>query len=71
MTDAKRAAPWREIARPHDDIIEGRFDPSVFAVNIYSVYKKKAPPDYQSPDRFFARTYLTRGLKDLLASVLR
>src|SRR5437016_6489312 len=71
MTNGNRVTPWREVARPHNDIIEGRFDPSVFAVNIYSVYRGKAPPDYQRPDRLFARTYLTRGLKDLLSSVLR
>src|SRR6266487_335855 len=71
MTDRRRVAPWREVARPHNDIIEGRYDPSVFAVNIYSVYTRRAPPDYQAPDRFFARTFLTRGLKDLLTSVMR
>ena len=71
MTDRKRIAPWREVARPHADIILGRFDPSVFAVNIYAVYKGMAPPDYQNPDRFFAKTFLTRGLKDLITAVLR
>jgi len=71
MIDRKRVLPWSEVARPHEDIIEGRFDPSVFAVNIYSVYKGKASSDYQNPDRFFAKTFLTCGLKDLLISVLR
>src|SRR5436309_730809 len=71
MTDRKRILPWPEVARPHEDIIEGRFDPSVFAVNVYSVFRGTASPDYQNPDRFFAKTFLTRGLKDLLISVLR
>src|SRR6267143_730641 len=71
MTDRKRVLPWPEVARPHEDIIEGRFDPSIYAVNIYSVYMGTASPDYQNPDRFFEKTFLTRGLKDLLISVLR
>jgi hypothetical protein len=71
MSHAKRPVPWRDVSKPHSDIIEGRFDPSVFAVNIYAVYRHKAPSDYQEPERFFAKTYLTRGLKELISSVLR
>lgn len=71
MSNKPRMAPWREVARPHADIIQGRFDPSVFAVNIYAAYKGRAPPDYQIADRFFAKTFLTRGLKDLIVAVLR
>ena len=71
MTHEKRIVAWRNVAKPHNDIIEGRFDPSVFAVNIYAVYRNKAPSDYQEPERFFAKTYLTRGLKELISSVLR
>jgi predicted AAA+ superfamily ATPase len=68
---AKRIVAWRDVAKPHNDIIEGRFDPSVFAVNIYAVYRNRTPSDYQEPERFFAKTYLTRGLKELISSVLR
>lgn len=71
MSHAKPIAGWRDVARPHSDIIEGRFDPSVFAVNIFAVCRNKAPSDYQEPDRFFAKTYLTQGLKELISSVLR
>ena len=69
--ERKRLSSWRDIATPHADIIEGRFDPSVFAVNLFSVYRGKAQVDYQNPDRFFAKTFLTRGLSDLIVAVLR
>ena len=71
MSHPKRIVAWRDVAKPHSDIIEGRFDPSVFAVNIFSVYRSKAPSDYQEPERFFAKTYLTKGLKELISSILR
>src|SRR2546428_13700623 len=64
-------APWREIARPHSDIIQGRFELSVFAANLYEVYRGQAKPDYQAAERFFQRTYLTPGLREMLAGVLR
>ena len=71
MTDKKKSSPWRDVAKPHQDIMEGKFDLSLFAVNIYRVYRGMAPPDYQDPDRFFAKTYLTKALRGLIASVLR
>ena len=63
--------PWRTVARPHADIIQGRFDPSVFAANLARVMAGDAPYDYTEPSRFFEKTYLTQGLKELVGSVLR
>jgi len=63
--------PWRTVARPHADIIQGRFDPSVFAANLARVVAGDAPYDYAEPGRFFEKTYLTQGIKELLGSVLR
>ena len=37
--------PWRTVARPHADIIQGRFDPSVFAANLARVMAGDAPYD--------------------------
>ena len=68
---SKKVSPWRDIAKPHKDIMEGKFDLSMFAVNIYRVYRGVAPPDYQDPDRFFAKTYLTTALRGLIISVLK
>jgi len=71
LTDRKRLSPWRDVAKPHQDIMEGKFDLSLFAVNIYRVYRGVAAPDYQDPHRFFAKTYLTKAFRSLIASVLR
>lgn len=71
MTDKKRLSPWRDVAKPHQDIMEGKFDLSLFAVNIHRVYRRVAPPDYQDPHRFFSKTYLTKALKSLIVSVLK
>lgn len=63
--------PWREVARPHADIVRGRFELAVFAANLYEVYRGQARHDYQDPARFFQLTYLTQGLREMVAGVLR
>src|SRR2546422_1978323 len=63
--------PWREVARPHTDIIQGRFELAVFAANLYEVYRAQSKPDYQDPERFFQRTFMTQGLREMAAGVLR
>jgi hypothetical protein len=63
--------PWWQIAAPHRDIREGRLNLRVFAVDLAQVEAGKAVAEYQDPDTFFRRTYLTRGLRATLAGVLR
>ncbi len=58
--------PWREIVSPHADVASGRFDQAEFAADLHEVAKGTADEEYQDPTAFFARTYLTEGLKDLL-----
>ncbi len=58
--------PWREIISPHADVASGRFDQAEFAADLHEVAKGTADEEYQDPTAFFARTYLTEGLKDLL-----
>ncbi|GAA4891321.1 Swt1 family HEPN domain-containing protein [Tessaracoccus lubricantis] len=59
--------PWREVLRPHEDVASGRFRSSEFAADLYKVAKEPAAvPDYSDPAKFFARTYLTEGLRDLI-----
>ena len=38
----------------------------VFAADLWEVYKGRAPAEYQDPDIFFRKTYLTKGLQNLL-----
>ncbi len=61
--------PWREIARPHRDVLEGTFKQSEFAADITQVANGKAPLEYQDATQFFARTFITEGMRLLLGSV--
>ncbi|SEP62692.1 hypothetical protein SAMN05421693_102107 [Ectothiorhodospira magna] len=61
--------PWKEIARPHKDVLEGTFKQSEFAADISQVAGGTAPEEYQDAEKFFARTYITEGMRLLLISV--
>jgi len=61
--------PWREIAQPHRDVLEGTFKQSEFAADISQVAAGRAPDHYQDAEKFFARTYITEGTRLLLISV--
>jgi hypothetical protein len=63
--------PWREIITPHADVASGRFDQAEFAADLYEVLDGTAEEEYQDPTAFFARTYLTQGLRDLLIGAAR
>ena len=62
--------PWWQVAIPHKDIREGRFDPSVFAIDLGEVVYGQGVHEYSDPVRFFTRTYMTNGLKELILKVL-
>ena len=61
--------PWRQIARPHKDVLEGTFKHSEFAADISQVAQGIATPEYQDAEKFYARTYITEGMRLLLISV--
>ena len=61
--------PWREIAKPHKDVLEGRFKQSEFAADISQVHSGNATEEYQNPEKFFSRTFITEGMYQLLMSV--
>ena len=63
--------PWREIARPHKDVLEGTFQQSEFAADITQVANGAASPEYQDPENFFSRTFITEGMRLLLMSVAK
>lgn len=64
--------PWYKLVVPREDLREGRpLDASEFAVHLDQIRDKRAPEDYQSPERFFEKTYLTQGLKSLASEVVR
>jgi predicted AAA+ superfamily ATPase len=61
--------PWREIALPHADVLQGTFLQSEFAADITAVHTGKATPEYQDPAAFFQRTFITEGMRMLLIQV--
>lgn len=66
--------PWYKVEglTPREDLREGKpLDASEFAVHLDQVRDKRAPADYQEPQRFFERTYLTKYLTDFAAQVVR
>ncbi len=64
--------PWYKVVTPREDLREGRpMDASEFAVHLDQIRDGRAPTDYQVPERFFERTYLTKNLESLAAEVVR
>jgi predicted AAA+ superfamily ATPase len=64
--------PWREVLAPHDDVSTGNFQAAEFAADLYKVAATDdAGKDYAEPVQFFARTYLTEGLRDLIERAVR
>ena len=63
--------PWREIIAPHADVASGRFEQAEFAADLSEVADGSAEEEYQDPRAFFARTFLTGGLRTLLMGAVR
>ena len=64
--------PWRDVLKPHDDVSTGNFQAAEFAADLYKVAAtEEAGEDYAKPVQFFARTYLTEGLRDLVDRAVR
>lgn len=72
MTPGTGIKPWREIIEPHDDVAHGNFHAAEFAADLHVVAIGKSENDeYADPKEFYARTYLTDGLRDLLSRATR
>ena len=61
--------PWREIAVPHRDVLEGTFQQSEFAADITAVNTGKASREYQDAVAFYERTFITEGMALLITQV--
>ena len=62
---------WRQVVTPHADIRQGKFDASVFAANLGEVLAGRGAIDYRDAKTFFSKTYLTKGLTQLLIDIMR
>jgi Protein of unknown function (DUF499) len=64
--------PWYKVALPRAEVREGRsFNPNEFAIALEQVVAGRGPEDYRDPEKFFARTYFTRALREHAGMVLR
>jgi hypothetical protein len=61
---------WWQVVTPHKDIREKSFSEAVFAADLGDVLSGTAPEEYRDPRLFFAKTYLTAGLKNLARNVI-
>lgn len=63
--------PWPRVVTPHDDILKGDFDLSSYAANLGQVdtNAETCPKVYRDSVAFFAATYRTTALDELLAGV--
>jgi len=62
---------WREIITPHPDVAEGRYLNAEFAANLADVARGGGAYEYRDPVEFFARTYITEGIRGLLVQTAR
>ena len=62
--------PWREIVTPHPDVASGRYQQAEFAADLGQVHRGEGADEYKNPSEFFRRTFLTDGLKHLLANAV-
>ena len=60
-----------ETCRPRADVLEGAIAEAYFAADLAQVIVGKGNAEYLDPTRFFANTYPTRGLRNLLANMCR
>jgi predicted AAA+ superfamily ATPase len=63
--------PWRDVIEPHEDVATGRYQQAEFAADLAQVQRGGGLPEYRDPVEFFRRTFLTRGLRDLLIQTMR
>jgi len=68
---AWQLTPWSKVARPHADVTSGALDMGTYAANLARVFRglPGVAEVYARPERFFAATYVTDGLRRLLADV--
>ena len=71
IDDGSPLPSWFRNCLPHYDIRSGVLDESVFAANLNEVALGTGPEVYNNPTTFFAKTYVTAGLRDIANRVVR
>lgn len=71
IANATQLPSWREIIEPHPDVAQGRYKNAEFAANLAEVARGSGSFEYRDPVEFFARTYITEGIKGLLVQAAK
>jgi hypothetical protein len=58
-----------DTCKPRADVLQGSMRDDEFAADLSRVVNGTAPQDYLNPTLFFAKTYATRGIQELLKAV--
>ena len=62
--------PWHEVVQLRDDLKSGELSLAIFAADLYDVVMQKGQrPVYEDPAEFFALTYPTYNLRELVKDV--
>ena len=70
MTRKLPYKPWHEVVQLRDDLKTGELSLAVFAADLYDVIMQKGQrPVYEHPAEFFALTYPTYNLRELVKDV--
>ena len=71
MTTQPSRKPWHEVVQLRDDVRSGELSLAVFAADLYDVVMQKGQrPVYEQPAEFFALTYPTYNLRELVKDVV-
>ncbi len=68
---AENLPAWRTVIEPHPDVAMGRYRNAEFAADLAQVARGEGSVEYRDPVEFFARTYVTEGMKGLLVQGLK
>ena len=70
MTTKPSYKPWHKVVQLRDDLKTGELSLAVFAADLYDVIMQKGQrPVYEHPAEFFALTYPTYNLRELVKDV--
>ena len=70
MTTRTSRKPWHEVVQLRDDLKTGELSLAVFAADLYDVVMQKGQrPVYEQPAEFFALTFPTLNLRELVRDV--
>ena len=62
--------PWHKVVQLRDDLKSGKLPLAIFAADLYDVIMGKAKPVYQDAEEFFALTYPTFNIRELVKDVI-